>query len=111
MSTKNITNSKEDNKLTKCKNCRQDIISEKMFLHEGFCHRNNVFCEHCQKVFLKEDYEKHIKDLPKNLTSENKESPTNSKKSTSNEEEPIIIKNSTTINPNPSLQLSQIPLV
>lgn len=111
MSTKNITNSKEDNKLTKCKNCRQDIISEKMFLHEGFCHRNNVFCEHCKKVFLKEDYEKHIKDLPKNLTSENKESPTNSKKSTSNEEEPIIIKNSTTINPNPSLQLIQMPLV
>ena len=111
MSTKNIKNSKEDNKLTKCKNCRQDIISEKMFLHEGFCHRNNVFCEHCKKVFLKEDYEKHIKDLPKNLTSENKGSPTNSKKSTSNEEEPIIIKNSTTINPNPSLQFIQMPLV
>ena len=72
MSTKNINNSKEETKLTKCENCRQDIISEKMFLHEGFCHRNNVFCEHCQKVFLKTDYEQHIKDLPKNLTSEKK---------------------------------------
>ena len=112
MSTKNINNSKEETKLTKCKNCRQDIISEKMFLHEGFCHRNNVFCEHCQKVFLKKDYEQHIKDLPKNLTSEKKESSsTNTQKSTSNDEEPTLIKNTININPNPSLEYVQMPLV
>jgi hypothetical protein len=112
MSTKNINNSKEETKLTKCENCRQDIISEKMFLHEGFCHRNNVFCEHCQKVFLKTDYEQHIKDLPKNLTSEKKESSsTNTQKSTSNDEEPAIIKNTINVNPNPSLEYVQMPLV
>ena len=52
---------KDNKKLIQCKNCRQDIQAEKMFLHEGFCHRNNIFCDHCQKVFLKKDYEKHIK--------------------------------------------------
>ena len=52
---------KDNKKLIQCKNCRQDILAEKMFLHEGFCHRNNIFCDHCQKVFLKKDYEKHIK--------------------------------------------------
>jgi hypothetical protein len=48
-----------------CKNCRQDILAEKMFLHEGFCTRNNVFCEHCEKVFLKKDFNYHIKNLSK----------------------------------------------
>ena len=52
---------KDKKKLIQCKNCRQDILAEKMFLHEGFCNRNNIFCEHCQKVFLKKDYEKHLK--------------------------------------------------
>ena len=52
---------KDNKKLIRCKNCRQDILAEKMFLHEGFCNRNNIFCDHCQKVFLKKDYEKHLK--------------------------------------------------
>ena len=52
---------KDNKKLIQCKNCRQDILAEKMFLHEGFCNRNNIFCDHCQKVFLKKDYEKHLK--------------------------------------------------
>ena len=80
MASKVTKNSNNESNVIKCKNCRQDISKDKMFLHEGFCTRNNIFCEHCEKVFLKEDYENHIKDLPKNLTSENKESPTNSKK-------------------------------
>ena len=52
---------KDNKKFIKCKNCRQEIEAEKMFLHEGFCQRNNIFCEHCQKVFLKKDYDKHLK--------------------------------------------------
>jgi hypothetical protein len=63
MSSKNKTKLEEKSKVIRCTNCRQDISSEKMFLHEGFCHRNNKFCEHCDKVFLKEDYEKHIKKI------------------------------------------------
>lgn len=51
----------DNKKLIKCKNCRQEIEEEKMFLHEGFCQRNNIFCKHCQKVFLKKDYNKHLK--------------------------------------------------
>ena len=104
MSTKNFSQSKKQTELTRCVNCRQDINSKIMFLHEGFCHRNNIFCEHCKKVFLKQDYEQHIKDLPKNLTSNKMESPNNSKKSTSNEEETPIMRNSVTINQNPSIE-------
>ena len=33
-----------------------------MFLHEGFCLRNNTFCSKCKKVILKKDYETHIKN-------------------------------------------------
>jgi hypothetical protein len=51
---------KNNKKMVICKNCRQSIESEKMFLHEGFCQRNNIFCDHCKKVFLKKDYEKHL---------------------------------------------------
>ena len=67
----------EESKLIKCKNCRQDILKEKMFLHEGFCNRNNKFCEHCEKVFLKKDYSYHIKsikNIPKRLSLSKKES-------------------------------------
>ena len=59
--SKGKTKPKDNKKMITCKNCRQDIEKEKMFLHEGFCQRNNVFCDHCQKVFLKKDYEKHFK--------------------------------------------------
>ena len=111
MSTKNISQSEEQPELIRCDNCRQDINSKIMFLHEGFCHKNNVFCEHCEKVFLKQDYEQHIKDLPNNLTSNKMESPNNSKKSTSNEEETPVMRNSVTINPNPSIEYVSMPWV
>ena len=68
MSSKNEGKLEEKPKVIRCTNCRQDISSEKMFLHEGFCHRNNKYCEHCDQVFLKEDYEKHTKKiLTKNI--------------------------------------------
>lgn len=105
---------KEELDTIRCDNCRQDIESKKMFLHEGFCHRNNVFCEHCEQVFLKEDYEQHIIDLPKNLTSKKDDISKNSNKSTSNEEEatiPVISQQITTINPNTSLEFVHLPLV
>ena len=60
MESKGDSDSKEDSKLIRCKNCRQDILASKMFLHEGFCHRNNIYCEHCGKVLLKKDYESHF---------------------------------------------------
>ena len=105
---------KEELDTIRCDNCRQDIERKKMFLHEGFCHRNNVFCEHCEQVFLKEDYEQHIIDLPKNLTSKKDDISKNSNKSTSNEEEatiPVISQQITTINPNTSLEFVHLPLV
>ena len=110
-------NEKEDKEkpdTIRCDNCRQDIERKKMFLHEGFCHRNNIFCEHCKEVFLKVDYEQHIIDLPKNLTSKKDESSINSKTSTSNEEEvsiPAISQSIPTINPNATLELVHLPLV
>ena len=58
----------------KCENCRQDILANKMFLHEGFCKRNNVFCEHCERVYLKKDYEKHILEISKKSSKDNEES-------------------------------------
>lgn len=59
---KNNENSekKDYKKKIHCKNCRQEILAEKMFLHEGFCFRNNIYCEHCDKVFLKQDFEMHL---------------------------------------------------
>ena len=109
MSLKTPSVSNPESKLTKCKNCRQDIASEKMFLHEGFCHRNNVFCEHCEKVFLKKDYDEHLKDLRNSI---------NSSKSTDideNEQIPImpVIKQTvtTTINPSTVLEFVEMPLI
>ena len=58
----------------KCNSCRQYIPSSKMFLHEGFCQKNNIFCEHCEKVFLRNDYDAHILEISKNLSNTNKES-------------------------------------
>ena len=57
----------------KCENCRQYISAKKMFLHEGFCSRNNVFCEHCERVYLKKDYEKHIVKISKKPSKDNEE--------------------------------------
>ena len=74
MASNYVSNSKPDSKLIRCENCKQDIRASKMFLHEGFCNRNNVFCDHCKKVLLKTDYENHLKDLSnkKNRNSSNK---------------------------------------
>ena len=61
MDKNNENSEKKDNKKKiHCKNCRQEILAEKMFLHEGFCFRNNIYCEHCDKVFLKQDFEMHL---------------------------------------------------
>ena len=70
MSSKNKKNLESKTKVIRCTNCRQDISAEKMFLHEGFCHRNNKYCEHCDRVFLKEDYEKHVKKISKKNNNE-----------------------------------------
>ena len=58
----------------KCKSCRQYIPSHKMSLHEGFCQKNNIFCEHCDQVFLRKDYDQHILEISKNLSKTNKDS-------------------------------------
>ena len=110
MSLKKPSVSNPESKITRCKTCRQDIATEKMFLHEGFCQRNNVFCEHCEKVFLKNDYDEHLKDLRNSI---------NSSKSTAiDENEPIpvvnvipVIKQSitTTINPNTIYEYVEMP--
>ena len=114
MSSKTDLENKEKNKLIYCKNCRQDIASDKMFLHEGFCLRNNIFCEHCEKVFLKKDYKEHKKEVKKNKKRNLKieENSSNNKNSTSNQEfTPIIQHTITNINPNPSLEFIQMPVV
>ena len=60
----NISSSLSSNsKIICCRNCHQNILEEKMFLHEGFCIRNNVFCTHCQRVFLKRDFPSHLKEI------------------------------------------------
>ena len=51
----------EEEKYIKCKNCRQNILESKMFLHEGFCLRNNKLCPECDKVFLVQEYDEHLK--------------------------------------------------
>ena len=112
-STDSMELEKEEPKLVRCDNCRQDIKEKIMFLHEGFCFKNNIFCEHCKNVFLKKDYEQHIKELPNNLTQEKEDSANNSKKSTSNEEEIPLdteFQEITTVNPNPSLEVIHLPL-
>ena len=73
MASNDISSRNEQSKTVMCTNCRQDILAEKMFLHEGFCQRNNVFCEHCEKVFLKKDYNYHIKKLSKKENEKNEE--------------------------------------
>ena len=51
----------EEEKYIKCKNCNQDIPESKMFLHEGFCLRNNKLCPECNKVFLIQEFDEHLK--------------------------------------------------
>ena len=116
MSSKDISETseeKKDTKLVRCENCRQEIASDKMFLHEGFCKRNNTYCEHCERIFLKEDYEQHKKDIAKKSEPKDEESSNNNKKSESNDEEkpPIIHQIETTINPTTEFEYIHMPLV
>lgn len=60
MQTNYIETPESNNKYIKCKNCKKDILSSKMFLHEGFCIRNNIICPKCEKVVLKKEYQTHI---------------------------------------------------
>ena len=60
----------EEEKYALCQNCRQNIPESKMFLHEGFCLRINKFCPECNKVFLVQEFEEHLK------THNEKKSPT-----------------------------------
>lgn len=120
MSSKVAKKSSNDSKVVKCKNCRQDILKDKMFLHEGFCARNNIFCEHCEKVFLKKDYEEHVKSFKKLITIKEIGSPTNSQKSketqsetmkpSSYTEENDNLSNNISLAPKPSLEVVQMPI-
>ena len=107
---------KESEEVVKCTNCRQDIEAKKMFLHEGFCHRNNIFCQHCEKVFLKTDYERHKKKIlkeKKNKKVKIKEYKQSSKQVGEKKEKeiPAIIKQAPTeVNPKPP-QYAPIPIV
>lgn len=76
--------SNEEEKYVKCNNCRQNIPESKMFLHEGFCLRNNKFCPQCEKVFLVSEYEEHIKthNASNSPQQESKPAPTLPEKST-----------------------------
>ena len=101
MASNDVSNSKSVSKLIQCKNCKQDILASKMFLHEGFCNRNNVFCDHCKKVFLKKDYENNLKDLSNknNRNSSNKKNKNKTQKETQKinvYRSPIITKRKTT---------------
>ena len=109
MTSKNLSEQKAKSKYTRCETCRQDILTEKMFLHEGFCSRNNVYCEHCEKVFLKTDYEEHLKDLRNSIS--------NSVKSTEIDETeciPVIHEIeetiTTVVNPITQYEFVQMPL-
>ena len=107
---------KESEEVVKCTNCRQDIEAKKMFLHEGFCHRNNIFCQHCEKVFLKTDYERHKKKIlkeKKNKKVKIKEYKQSSKQVGEKKEKeiPAVIKQAPTeVNPKPP-QYAPIPIV
>ena len=118
------SNSTETSKI-ECKNCHQEIQADKMFLHEGFCLRNNVYCDKCQEVFLKKDFDNHIKYEHKNLTKKKKETPSQNKNNNDNELENInpnsINVNNDCLNyinenenieklyPKPSLEFVQMP--
>ena len=73
-----------------CKNCRQEIRADKMFLHEGFCERNNVFCEHCERVYLKEDYAKHKLEISKEREEKPKDSSVDPRKSNKKDKSPCV---------------------
>ena len=121
MSSKTEKKSESDSELVKCQNCRQDILKAKMFLHEGFCLRNNVFCEHCEKVYLKKDFEYHVKSIKKDSNPKDNDSSAHSQKSKDTKEETNkpssfieeienISNNTITLAPSPSLEIVQMPV-
>ena len=107
----------EKSKLVTCKNCRQDILEDKMFLHEGFCIRNNAYCEHCERVFLKKDYDEHCKNISKgksdSLSLGQKSLETNSESgkpnSDHNNSSNNINENDELFNPKPSIEFVLMP--
>ena len=121
MSSKVTKKSNKESDEVKCKICHQYISKSKMFLHEGFCSRNNVFCDHCEKVFLKKDYEEHVKLIKKKKTTKEVGSPSNSQKSKETQSETMkpssyteendnISNNMVPLVPKPSLEIVQMPI-
>ena len=112
MKSSKTPKSKKENIYTKCTNCRQEILKEKMFLHEGFCFRNNVFCEHCGKIFLKKDYEEHKNRLSKNSNINKNDSLSQSTKSESLKQnlDENIFENSMKLNNVPSTEFIHMPI-
>ena len=121
MSSKVTKKSNKESDEVKCKICHQYISKSKMFLHEGFCSRNNVFCDHCEKVFLKKDYEEHVKLIKKKKTQKEVGSPSNSQKSKETQSETMkpssyteetdnISNNMVPLVPKPSLEIVQMPI-
>ena len=120
MASKVTKNLDIESKVIKCKNCRQDILKDKMFLHEGFCIRNNVFCEHCEKVFLKKDYAEHVKLATKffsknknsssPISQQSKETQSETFKAGSLSEENENNNNTMPLIPKPSLEIVQMPI-
>ena len=81
----------EEEKYIKCNNCKQDIPESKMFLHEGFCLRNNKYCAECCKVFLVKEFEEHIKTHnEKNTQRKRSPPPIPEKKILINKEKPSL---------------------
>lgn len=78
----------EEEKFIKCKNCHQNISESKIFLHEGFCLRNNKLCPECDKVFLIKEFEEHIK-THNNIKKEKKNSITEHRKNCHHNKEKI----------------------
>lgn len=84
----------EEEKFVKCQNCQQNIPESKMFLHEGFCLRNNKFCAECNKIFLVQEFEEHLKthNEKKSPPHQEKRSPSNisEKKVSINQNKPSL---------------------
>uniref|UniRef100_A0A1D1ZJX7 Ubiquitin fusion degradation protein 1 n=1 Tax=Anthurium amnicola TaxID=1678845 RepID=A0A1D1ZJX7_9ARAE len=51
-----------DTDLVECHNCRHQISSQSIMIHEAFCFRHNVVCQHdgCGVVLRKEEAGKHV---------------------------------------------------
>ncbi len=86
----------EEEKYIKCKNCHQNILESKIFLHKGFCLRNNKLCPECNKVFLFQEYDEHLKTHNAKNISNQKKSPISEHRKNCHHDEPknlIPIKN------------------